>query len=76
MDAFIKQHHRLPTQAEFRTGTATIDQVAVLRDHNDKYAASKGAKTDTDYMIGVWRVDWYHYYKSWDKSFINASDEF
>lgn len=66
---------RLPTEGEFRAGTAAMDQMLILRDRTNKYAASKGAKTETDYMVGIWRTDWYHYYKSWDKSFLNASDE-
>ena len=76
MDTFIKEHHRLPTEDEFRVGTKGMDTMLILRDHTDKYAASNGAKSETDYMVGCWRVDWHHYYKSWDKSFLNGSDEF
>jgi hypothetical protein len=76
MDAFIKKHHRLPTQDEFRADTHGMDTMLVLKDHTDKYAVSKGAKSETDYMVGCWRADWYHYYKSWDNSFLNGSDEF
>ena len=76
MDSFIKQHHRLPRQDEFRAGTAAMDSMLIFKDRTDKYAASKGAKSDLDYMVGTWRADWYHYYKSWDKSFLNGSDEF
>jgi hypothetical protein len=76
MDAFIKEHQRLPTQDEFRVDTEKMAWMLVLKDRTDKYAASKGAKSETDYMVGCWRADWYHYYKSWDKSFLNGSDEF
>jgi len=76
VEAFTKDHQRLPTQNEFRSGTKGMGNEFVLKDHTDKYAASKGAKADTDYMVGVWRADWYHYYKSWDKSFLSGSDEF
>lgn len=75
MDAFIRDHKRLPTQEEFRAGTVSMDKMLVLHDRTHPYAASKGAKSETDYMVGVWRADWYHYYKSWDKSFLNGSDE-
>ncbi len=76
MDTFIHEHHRLPTQDEFRADTAKMDSMLILRDRTDKYAASKGAKSELDYMVGIWRADWNHYYKSWDKSFLNGSDEF
>ena len=75
MDAFISAHHRLPTQDEFQASTASMDPMLVLRDHTDAYAASHGCKAATDYMVGIWRADWYHYYKSWDHSFLNGSDE-
>jgi hypothetical protein len=75
MDSFLQEHNRLPTKKEFRAGTRSIDGMLVLRDRTDKYAASKGAKSETDYMVGIWRADWYHYYKSWDRSFLNGSDE-
>jgi hypothetical protein len=76
MDTFIKEYHRLPTQDEFQAGTKGMDRILVLKDHTDKYAAGKGAKSEMDYMVGCWRADWFHYYKSWDKSFLNGSDEF
>lgn len=47
----------------------------VLLDRSNKYAASKGAKEVNDFMVGIWRADWYHYYKSWDKQFLNGYDE-
>jgi hypothetical protein len=75
VEGFIKDHQRLPTQDEFRAGTASMDPMLVLRDRTHTYAASHGAKTENDYMVGIWRVDWYHYYKSWDRSFLNGSDE-
>src|SRR4051794_5646332 len=78
VDAFIGTSHRLPTDQEFQeaarkhgwNGTALV-----IRDKAYPYAASHGAKSNLDYMAGAWRADWYHYYKSWDKQFINASDE-
>jgi hypothetical protein len=76
VDGFIKEHHRLPTKDEFETNTAKIDPMLTFKDRSDKYAAKKGAKTELDYMVGIWRADWYHYYKSWDKTFLNGSDEF
>ncbi|MGE0606653.1 MAG: hypothetical protein AB7O62_05960 [Pirellulales bacterium] len=76
MEAFIRDHHRLPTGEEFRAGTAGMGRRFVLSDRTDTYAASKGAKGELDYLIGTWRVDWYHYYKSWDNSFLNGHDEF
>src|SRR5438105_2838279 len=75
-DAFIKEHHRLPTQDEFRADTAKMDSMLILKDRTDKYAARQGAKAELDYMVGTWRADWYHYYKSWDKKFLNGADEF
>lgn len=75
MDAFLKKHHRLPTKEEFESGTAKLHGMLILRDRSSPYAASKGAKAETDYMIGTWRADWYHYYKSWDRSFLNGYDE-
>ena len=30
---------------------------------------------DLDYMVGIWRGERYHYYKSWDKRFLNVSEE-
>jgi hypothetical protein len=75
MDAFIREHQRLPTQDEFRSGTVSMDTMLVLRDRAHPYAASQGARAEADYMVGIWRADWYHYYKSWDKSFLNGSDE-
>jgi hypothetical protein len=75
MDNFLQEHHRLPTQNEFSTGTRSLGNMLVLRDRTNKYAASKGAKSETDYMVGIWRADWYHYYKSWDRSFLDGSDE-
>ena len=76
MNAFIKEHDRLPTQEEFRVGTQGMFPRFVLKDYTDNYAASKGAKFKTDYMVGYWHSDWYHYYKSWDRSFLSGSDEF
>jgi hypothetical protein len=32
VDGFIKDHQRLPTQDEFRAGTASMDPMLVLRD--------------------------------------------
>ena len=52
-----------------------MDNMLILHDRTNKYAASKGAKSETDYMVGIWRADWFHYYKSWDQSFLNGSDE-
>ena len=75
MDTFIRVHHQLPTQNEFQADTATLNPMLVLRDHTDAYAARQGCKADTDYMVGIWRADWYHYYKSWDHSFLKGSDE-
>jgi hypothetical protein len=75
VDGFIKDHSRLPTAEEFRAATASMAHILILRDRTDPYAASTGAKTDLDYMVGIWRADWFHYYKSWDRSFLNGSDE-
>jgi hypothetical protein len=75
VDGFIKDHNRVPTAEEFRAATASMDQILILRNRTDPYAASKGARTDLDYMVGIWRADWFHYYKSWDRSFLNGSDE-
>ena len=47
----------------------------VLRDRTSKYATSKGAKTETDYMVGTWSGESFYYYKSWDRSFLPGSDE-
>ncbi len=75
IDAYINKHRELPSEKEFRSATMGMEVSLVLRDRNHKYAASNGAKTDKDYMVGIWRADWYHYYKSWDRSFLNGSDE-
>src|SRR2546423_12290497 len=75
LDTFVKEHKRLPTEVEFRSATASLNEILILRDRTHKYTASKGAKTETDYMIGIWRADWFHYYKSWDRSFLNGSHE-
>ncbi|MDB5339051.1 MAG: hypothetical protein JWN70_4670 [Planctomycetaceae bacterium] len=74
VEAYLKEHRGLPTESDFiqaNEGNAFF----ILRRHTDKYAASKGAKSPNDYMIGVWRGEWFHYYKSWDHRFLNATDE-
>lgn len=76
METFVQDHHRLPTRDEFQVGTAGMNSNLILKDRTDPYAARKGAKADTDYMVGIWRADWYHFYKSWDKSFLNGADEY
>jgi hypothetical protein len=75
VDTFIKDHKRLPTQDEFRTNELSHSPMFVLRERTNRYAASKGARADTDYMVGDWGGDWFYYYKSWDKTFIDGSDE-
>ena len=47
----------------------------VLLDRSNEYANRKGARAETDYMVGDWGSDWFYYYKSWDRSFIDGSDE-
>jgi hypothetical protein len=75
VDEFIAKNHRLPTDHEFHETADKMAWMVVLRDNSYPYAASHGATSKLDYMVGSWRADWYHYYKSWDKQFINASDE-
>jgi len=75
VDSFVKKNGRLPTDSEFHQAADHMAWMVVLRDKHNPYAASKGATNDLDYMAGIWRADWYHYYKSWDKKFLNASDE-
>jgi len=75
VDSFIKKNGRLPTDSEFHQAADQMAWMVVLRDKHYPYAASKGATNDLDYMAGIWRTDWYHHYKSWDKKFLNASDE-
>lgn len=76
LDAFLKDHNQtLPTQDEFRAGTAAMNELLILRNRTHAYARMKGAKTTTDYMVGIGRENWYHYYKSWDRSFLNGCDE-
>jgi hypothetical protein len=76
VDGFIQKHHRLPTQEEFHATADKLAWMVEFRDRTYRYAASHGAKNELDYMIGIWRADWFHYYKSWDQKFINAADEF
>ena len=47
----------------------------VVRDAAYPYSVTHGASEDNDYMVGIWRAEWFHYYKSWDRQFINADDE-
>lgn len=75
MDDFIKFNGRLPTSVEFQNSINKMADMAVLRTKDHPYAARKGAKADLDYIVGIWRADWFHYYKSWDHKFLNASDE-
>jgi hypothetical protein len=75
VDGFIKQNGRLPTDAEFHKDADKLAWMVVLRDRNNSYASQHGAKNELDYMVGVWSSEWYYYYKSWDKQFLNASDE-
>lgn len=71
----LTEKGRLPTHEEFFQWNEQNRGMFTLRDCSSRYAKSKGAKGINDYMVGVWRADWYHYYKSWDKSYLNASDE-
>jgi hypothetical protein len=74
--AFVKEKGRLPSSEEFRAAADKMESIPlVLYDRSFPYAASKGARTETDFMIGIWRADWFHYYKSWDHQFLNGSDE-
>jgi hypothetical protein len=75
VDGFIKDNGRLPSHEEFHRAADPMAWMVVLRTKDHPYAARKGAKTELDYMAGIWRADWYHYYKSWDHKFINAADE-
>lgn len=75
IETTLAEYRRLPTHDEFFRWNEQVHGMFVLRDRSSRYAASKGAKGVNDYMVGVWRADWYHYYKSWDKSYLNASDE-
>jgi hypothetical protein len=72
VESYLKEHQRLPAENDLYT---KFGPGIVIRDRSYKYAVKNGAKTDTDYMVGAWRADWYHYYKSWDKTFLNGSDE-
>ena len=76
IDRFIEDHGRLPTQEQFQAKADEMDEMLVLKDRTDAYAAKQGATKETDYMVGIWRADWFHYYKSWDRSFLNGHDEF
>lgn len=77
VEGTLKSQRRLPTQDEFRKWKETQPRgMYTLRDRTDEYAASKGATNVNDYMVGTWRADWYHYYKSWDGKYLNASDEY
>lgn len=73
VDTFINERHRLPDYQEFQGMSG--DGNFTLRNRMHKYARSKGATHECDYMVGVWRGEWLHYYKSWDHSFLNGSDE-
>ena len=76
VDAFVGEHHRLPAQAEFHPGDEQTRLAGfVLLDRSNAYAASKGARAENDYMVGVWNGDFFYYYKSWDHSFIPGADE-
>ena len=75
MDTFIGDHHRLPTQEEFYAADHFAKARFVLLDCSSLYAARKGARAETDYMVGGWGSDWFYYYKSWDHSFLEGSDE-
>lgn len=75
VDGFLAEHGRLPNSDEFRAWSDQHGGMYTLRDHTHRYAASKGAKEPTDYMAGTWRADWYHYYKSWDRGYVNGGDE-
>ena len=75
VEEFIKNNGRLPTYEEFHNTADKMAWMVVLRTKDHPYAARKGAKKDLDYMVGMWRADWYHYYKSWDHKFLNATDE-
>ena len=46
-----------------------------LLDMTDPYAQSKGAIHTNDYLLGTWKGDWYHFYKSWDKKYYDGYDE-
>jgi hypothetical protein len=75
VEGFLAEHGRLPNAREFDAWSDRHGGMFTLRDHTHRYAASKGAKDPNDYMVGTWRADWYHYYKSWDKTYLNGGDE-
>jgi hypothetical protein len=75
VEDFRKDTGRLPTDEEFHRTADSMAWMVVLRTKEDSYAARNGAKTSLDYMVGIWRADWYHYYKSWDHEFMSAADE-
>ena len=79
VERFLRDRGRIPTQDEFRQWGNTKGGehgMFTLRDHTDPYAAKQGAKGTNDYMVGTWRADWYYYYKSWDKQYLDGSTEF
>lgn len=75
MEDFIKQNGRLPTDTEFHKDADKLAWMVVLRDRSNSYASLHGAKSELDYMVGIWSSEWFYYYKSWDRGFLNASDE-
>lgn len=75
VDHFIKGNGRLPSDEEFHQTADKLAWMVVLRDKSHGYAAGKGARGEMDYMVGIWTGEWYYYFQSWDRQFINASDE-
>jgi len=73
----IETKGRLPNRNEFtRWEESQSGWIYTLWDRTDEYAARKGATNANDYMVGVWRADWFHYYRSWDGRYLDASDEY
>lgn len=64
---FRKDKGRLPTEIEFRTWSDIAYENKLIDYHSKKPDfIDDWGKEGHDFLVGVWRGEWIHYYSTWD----------
>ena len=71
VNAFRKEHSRLPTKEEFNRWADSMRPDVWMLDLvvDAETISRKGGKPGEDFAVGTWISDWYYYYQSWDHKY-------
>ena len=67
VDRFIEKNGRCPDYTEFQNMTTEHAHFNC----NPVIIKKLGGNNKNDYIVGVWRTDWYYCYQSWNKKYFD-----